>query len=306
MDLGQYILGFLLKNRYCYLPGIGNIDIVKQDANAAERYAFRFTPIGTIEDDFAAYIANINNFSIAKAANLIRDYCQELKTHLQQGESYTIDQVGTLTLVNGRTQFQPVDNFRFDKIYQPGKMIQLQFKEAEHRDDEQKPKESYYVKTKPDRNTPLNTANLIRAGVLLGLVALLGIGGYVSYRFYKNYTENKQEQEQQALASDSTANAGSDILPKDTVPTRDALAATQPVSTGNFSVVLQQYNNLAAANKRYSQLKSFGNEVELTTTDSVQYSIVMNLPAASLADSVKVLDSLKRQFNPKGTVFIRR
>ncbi len=300
MDLGQYILGFLLKNRYCYLPGIGNIDIVKQDANAAERYAFRFTPIGTIEDDFAAYIATINNFSIAKAANLIRDYCQEMKGHLQAGETYTIDQVGTLTLVNGRTQFQPVDNFRFDKIYQPGKMIQLQFKEAEHKEDDQKPKESYYVKTKPDRNTPLNTANLIRAGVLLGLVAVLGIGGYLSYRFYKQYTENKQVQEQQSL--------NSNVLPADSLPPADTTVTpvAPPVTATTLNVVLQQYNDLPAASKRYNQLKSFGNEITLTTKDSVQYSIEMNLPATILADSVKVLDSLKKQFNPKGTVFIRR
>ncbi len=81
-----------------------------------------------------------------------------------------------------------------------------------------------------------------------------------------------------------------------------ATAAAAPVTANGmmqYKVLLNNYNDLARAQKREKQLNSFGNHVEVATKDSLTFSVVM--PITSLvADTTHVLDSLKGKFNPKG------
>ena len=67
----------------------------------------------------------------------------------------------------------------------------------------------------------------------------------------------------------------------------------------NFKVIVNAYDNAATAEKRVKQLKSYGNNVEMYREDSQTYFVLMPVTAAP-ADTAKLLDSLRRFYNPDG------
>ena len=74
-----------------------------------------------------------------------------------------------------------------------------------------------------------------------------------------------------------------------------------PDDTFTFKAVVNEYDNLPAAQARYNKLQSYGRKVGIYTSDSLTYKIAepFNRP---LSDTTKVKDSLNAYYGPGRTV----
>jgi hypothetical protein len=91
-----------------------------------------------------------------------------------------------------------------------------------------------------------------------------------------------------------------DTTKKDTtkaaLPIRpDSLSLKPVTNTGNytFKVVIKNYNSLAAAQKSYNRLTSYGYQLLLYTTDSITYKVAMPF-TRPLSDTLYTKDSVRK------------
>jgi nucleoid DNA-binding protein len=118
MDINKYIGKFLLKNKYCSLPGLGVFDLKKEGAQtnvssetiSAPVYKITFTPVGSIDDTFASFIATAENVSISNASNNIKEYCKNVKEELAKSGKYDIEFLGRFSLSNNKIIFHQSDD----------------------------------------------------------------------------------------------------------------------------------------------------------------------------------------------------
>jgi nucleoid DNA-binding protein len=119
MDIAKYIGLFLLKNHFCYVHGLGNMELRKKpavhDGNALQSpsYEVVVTPGGSIDDNLANFIATNEQISISKAANALRDFSIQSRKEMAAGSEVAIPNIGKFTEVNNKVHFVTDDNFRF-------------------------------------------------------------------------------------------------------------------------------------------------------------------------------------------------
>jgi hypothetical protein len=85
------------------------------------------------------------------------------------------------------------------------------------------------------------------------------------------------------------------VVPKDTVSR--STAQPIPLDPGSFKLVLEISGHNRAM-KRYAELKEYGHNIQMNTTDSVRYKLFIPLNAP-LSDSIRHRDSLSRFFGRK-------
>src|SRR6185437_14180538 len=100
MDVAKYIGLFLLKNHFCYIHGLGNLELHKKSASydgtalQAPSYEVVVTPAGSIDDNLANFIATNEQTSISKASNALRDFSIQARADLQAGKEVLIPHIG--------------------------------------------------------------------------------------------------------------------------------------------------------------------------------------------------------------------
>ena len=124
---------------------------------------------------------------------------------------------------------------------------------------------------------------------VLGFFLVCGIGCTIwgGYEISKRANQHKSAgATQTSLTTATIPFADSSLVPeKDTIT---SISTTLPVDN-NYKYVLEMAKSKRAF-KRYNQLKAIQWQVQLETNDSVQYKLVMLLPAVS--DTSKTIDSL--------------
>ena len=80
---------------------------------------------------------------------------------------------------------------------------------------------------------------------------------------------------------------------EDTAVAGETLNRTSSTDGSTFKLVINEYNNLPAAETRYNNLRSWGREVVLYTNDSINYKIALPF-TRPLSDTTKVLDSVQK------------
>ena len=154
--------------------------------------------------------------------------------------------------------------------------------------EKQKEKISFATPQK-EKNTTGNK-NILWA--ILGLIVVLSIAAAVFF-----FNKNKAD----AKILDSTENAVTDTLPvakKDTVLIQNKIV---PPITGalkdsnTFFVVIKEYTDFATADKSLRRYLGFGNNVLLSTKDSVNFKLKMPF-IKPIADTLKIKDSLLKLF----------
>lgn len=312
MDIAKYIGLFLIKNEYCYLPGIGNLEIRKKPAQynretqemSAPEHEILFRPtIGSIDDSFANFIATNERISIAHAANAIKDFCSRAKQDLAEGRDLQVPGIGRFTGHGPSLQF----------FTDPSLQIQakaIPFFKNSTRAESQKEKaisEIYqateFREPKADEEIILQApqVNWGKIVMLSAIVLIVMIAGIFIYNYAKGdgtaatpVVDSPQVAEQPATPAPTV----------DTNTTPDANVADAG-SLMSYKVILQQYPTQAQAEKRVAQLKSYGNNVEMASADSATFYIVMPMSTPA-ADTSRIVDSLKRVFNPGGNVRVMR
>lgn len=298
MDISKYIGLFLLKNDYCYLPGIGNLEIKRKpavyNATAGEmespKYELIYTQsIGSIDDQMANFIANNERVSIAHAANAIREFCSHAKHSMNNGNALEIPGIGRFISNGGDIQFVQDANLHIEGKSIPFFKTSTRVEEAKEVPISEIYQQTSFKEPKADEEIVLQ-APQVNWGkiVLLGLLGLLLLGGAGFLFWY--YTQNKETIEpapQQTVSETPVTNT--DTTVQNTNPPTDNIVAT----TGS-KVIINQYDNQAKADKRFRQLQSYGHTVEMVQKDSVYY-IVMPV-AGTVTNQEQYVDSLKRLF----------
>jgi nucleoid DNA-binding protein/cell division septation protein DedD len=310
MDIAKYIGLFLLKNNFCYIHGLGNLELKKKPAShdgqslQSPQYEVLLTPTGSIDDNLANFIATDEQISISKAANALRDFSIQARAALQEGKEVVIPAIGKFVEQNGRIQFITDPNLQ----YAPPSIPALKIVKR----TEEEPK----FKTTTDENSyssgsQVNWGKIILWVVVLGVVAA---GVIFGVRYINGRNADTQET---TTVADTPAAPQAPVMVTDTMAAKtdttahatDTAAPATPAQAApagamEYKVVLNTYDNNAKAQKRLKQLSGFGHKVELVSKDSTHYYIVMPMTGPS-TDTARVLDSLRKNFNPKGVSIYR-
>lgn len=309
MDIAKYIGLFLLKNNFCYIHGLGNLELKKRPASydgqalQAAQYEVALTPTGSIDDNLANFIATNEQVSISKASNSLKDFSVASRAQLQEGKDVIIPGIGKFVSVNGKISFVTDPHLQ----YTPPSIPAL--KTVKRVDEE--PQFKNRVETNAaDHNsgTSVNWGKIALWVVILGALATAVAFG-INYMNKYNANTGTTPVADTTVAKPQSNAPVMDTVAKHAVDTTHPQATAAPAADPNapieYKVILKDYNTLAAAEKRVKQLTGFGNKVEVVTKDSASYFVVMPMKTPA-ADTTRVIDSLHRNFNPKGTVSIYR
>jgi len=323
MDIGKYIGKFLIKNKYCSLSGLGVFELKKIPAYEQKgeisnpAHQVTFTPIGSIDDTFASFIASFENVSISNAANNIKEYCRNAKEEIEINGKFGIENLGNLTSSNGKLVFHQNADLDLGLSSIPVTPIEIKPINPE---TQEKIKENFSYP--PANTTYLRSKQINWTKILIPVLAVVGlsVAGYFGYNYYKNNltpanetngTETPAVQIDTIVTStvDTTAILASDTLQHDTTlaptpTTNDTIAASvKPVAIGKeYKVLIFTYNEEASAIAKVNKLNRYGNKSSVVNLNG---QFMVALTASNLQnDTTKLVDSLRRFFNPKGQVHI--
>lgn len=323
MEIGKYIGKFLLKNKYCSLPGLGVFELKKASAtyNASQSeiespsYVISFSPIGSIDDTFASFIASHENVSISNASNNIKEFCKIVKEEVFKTGSFEIEHLGRVINVNGKLGFKQSSDLDLSYAPVPAPVAEI--------------KTATTTEAPIDYSYPPAPSSLARKknknGLKLALgglaIVLLGGIGYFGYSYWQNHKEVSMETPEmeapalhfdttsapQPVVNDSLTNAtrsDSNTTPTN-VDTAHSTPAVATVSPGKlYQVVLMATANEAAANARSKQLNNYGHQTQVVKRDS---SFLVTINASHVSNDTTILvDSIRRVFSPKTKMYILR
>jgi nucleoid DNA-binding protein len=289
MDIAKYIGLFLLKNNFVYLHGLGNLELKKKpasydgDALHAPEYDVALTPGGSIDDNLANYIATHEQISISKAANALREFSTATRAELSAGKEVEIPGIGKFVEEqNGLVRFLANPHLKHVPPAVPMLRMSKRLEEAPD------------FRRESIDNSPGGEGNGVAWGriALLGLLMVVIIGGIVLGFRYFNAPDAP-------VAADTVAAA----FTQPAAPVMDTVQAAPPPPTG-YTIVVNTYYTRAAAERRMGTLDKAGHHAEIVSRDSTSYLVTLRVPGPS-ADTVRMLDSLRRFFNPRGVYILK-
>lgn len=310
MDIAKYIGLFLFKNNFCYIHGLGNLELRKKPAAydgaelQAPKYEVVLTPTGSIDDNLANFIAVNEQISISKAANALREFSIESKAQLQQGKEVVIPAIGKFVYANDRIGFVTDPNIQYTPPALPAlKFVKRAEEEPVFKNRVAEPSEEH------TSTTSVNWGKIILWVVILGVLATAIVFGISYMNKYNSGTDNapvKDTVQTQQPAPMQNAPV-IDTMPKahdSTSAAATTAPTTAPVTNGpvDYKLILKTYNNKAGADKRVKQLTGFGHKnLEVIAKDSTHYMVVISVNGP-MSDTTHMMDSLRRNFNPKDPV----
>ena len=308
MDIAKYIGLFLLKNHFCYVHGLGNIELRKIPASYDNKtlqgpsYQVVVTPGGSIDDNLANFIAVNEQISISKAANALREYSIQSRKDITAGVEVAIPNIGKFGEQNGKIFFITDPNFQFTPAGVPTIKNSKQL-------DEQNAK----LAQKPSYPMPQKADSVNWSMVVLVVVLLIVVGGGSFGAYY--YLNHKTPATPVVVKHTDTLPAKPIVPPvvdsahlaKDTtgaikdstMAARVAAPLTDSLGRMKFKMVIGDYPTAEKADRRIKNLTLIGNHVEMQTSDTANYLVMMTLNIKP-SDTTHVKDSLKRLFGGMG------
>lgn len=294
MDIAKYIGLYLLKNQYCYVHGIGNMELKKirsaHDGSALTppSYEVHVTPGGSIDDNLANFIATNEQVSISKAANTLREFSIQVRKDIAEGKEVVIPNIGKFIEEGGKVKFITDQHFKYTPASLPTIKNSKQL-------DEQNSKLAHKPSYPPPAKADSVNWNMVIIAVVLLLI--LGGAGYFIYDYTKGTAEENTPPpvidtpvQQPVIAQPDTLVAAVDTV--------DSGAVSVPIdstTSGNFTFVIGNYPSRLRAEKRVNNLMLNGNKVEMVPHDSASFFVVTTINC-KVIDTVHVKDSLRRMF----------
>lgn len=309
MDIAKYVGLYLLKNKYCCLQGLGNVEIKKTAAQhdgkelKAGTYYATLNPVGSIDDSFPNFVANNEHVSIAKASNEISEFIKESKSKMAAGSAVVIPSVGQYVMKGAQLQFEldpafvmPTNPLLFPIAEAP----KLNADELKAKDEPSF--ESYNNYTK---HRAVNW-NIV---AFWGVVIIIGgsiIGWGVRYLMNQQSASPAmvEQVEKPTMPVAATVVADTALTQNaDSTMAASTLAANAS-DTPSFKFIIKEYNNLAKAEKKQKQLFSYGYNVGVVNKDSTTFYVVSTIKVMP-TDTAKIKDSLTKLLNPSGVVIMK-
>ncbi|MBS1687540.1 MAG: hypothetical protein JSS96_02355 [Bacteroidetes bacterium] len=326
MDVAKYIGLFILKNHFCYIQGLGNLEMKKRPASYdgralhAASYDILLVPAGSLDDSLANFIATNEQISISKAANALREYSLQAKADLQAGKEVIVPAIGKFVDVEGKTTFITDPKLHYATPAIPVVRLNKREEATAPSSAKQAPTPAYQpsaATASPAYQPPpyeeetgrrLNWGRIILVAAILLVFVAVNIIGY-------NYIKHRKATPPPAVVENPAPVKDTTPLPQTIMPiTADTSAkvdtAAPPVMLpesniavkNNFlyyKVILNTYYSKEKAEKRYKQLRGNGTKVDMMTEDSLNYYIVLPIRSTS-KDTTRILDSLSTLYNPNG------
>ncbi|RYZ50479.1 MAG: hypothetical protein EOP49_13900 [Sphingobacteriales bacterium] len=313
MDVAKYIGLFLLKNNFVYIHGLGNLELKKRPATyegealKPPTYEVQLTPSGSIDDNLANFIANNEQISISKASNALREFSIQAKTELQSGKPVEIPSIGKFIETNGRIGFVTNPGFQFTPPSIP--TIKVARKQAEPVFGQ-----PYNVGTRPAQPAAsmdpgpdepeaekTGSINWLRVGIAAGVLLLLILAIFTIVKYMGNNNATKE-----APLMPPASTQEEQVMEPVAVDSNAAVTDSIPAELLSFEVKLHTYTDQAKAVARLTQLKGLGKTVMMQPAedDTNVYYLLMPIENISPADTTALLDSLRRNYNPKRGVSI--
>lgn len=312
MDIAKYIGLFLLKNKYCCLQGLGNVEIKKSTAtmgqneiNAGSFYA-TLDPVGAIDDSFPNFVANNEHVSIAKATNEISEFIRESKKLLATGASVTIPSVGQYIIKDNKLNFELDPHFVLPTKPMPFTVAEHPLSTLTETKTGDEPSFEAYNNFEKQRAVNWNIVAFWGVIILIG-GSILGWG--IKYFMSQNSSlEVVEPQPQINVATLDTAVNTIDSAALNN--TTDSAAAGQNANvnssdTPSFTFVLKTCNTFAKAEKRQKQLAANGYNVSVQSIDSTIHLVTTTLKVMAI-DTSRVKDSLTKLLNPAGVTILSK
>jgi hypothetical protein len=274
-------------------------------------YVISFSPVGSIDDTFASFIASHENVSISNASNNIKEFCKVVKEEVFKTGSFEIEHLGRVINVNGKLAFKQNSDLDLSYAPVPAPVSEIKTSAPETPIDYSYPPAPSSFARKKNKNG-LKIALAALAALLLG-----GIGyfGYTYWQQNKSTSQEEMPAETPQLHFDSTTVNTPDTpvvtAPVDSVPAQQTPVVTDsnqatpaaPATPGKvYAVVVMTTQNEAAANARSKQLNNYGHQTQVVKRDS-SFLVTVNASHSS-NDTLKLVDSVRRVFNPKAKMFI--
>jgi nucleoid DNA-binding protein len=301
MDIAKYIGSFLLKNHFCYVHGLGNMELKKRPATYDGKslnphsYEVIVTPGGSIDDNLANFIATNEQISISKAANALREYSIDARKDMAAGKEVPIPNIGCFVEEHSRVKFVTNEQFRFTPASLPTIRNSKQLDEQNAR-----------LAHKPSYPPPHKADSVNWSMVILVCVLLIIIGGGI-YGIYYYSGQNKNSNnvpladtvvKVQAPPPVDTTHVQKDTVTTSQVPVVDSNAIS------SYKMVIGDYSTMAKAERRQKSLQLNGTHVEVVPMDSANFFVVAAINCKA-ADTAHVKDSLRVWYGYKGVVIYK-
>ena len=278
MKLAQTLADYLERNKKLSLQGLGTF------IYSNENIEFKQEDVIDFDDDLINFIVDCTGKMKVLAISDIQSQWDDVLQFLNTGKPYTLAGIGTL-----------IKNQKGDFTFQQEPIEGSEKKHAKKTAALHK-----IPKNHLDSDT-LNSQTKNKGIIVLMVLSLLAVAATIW--FYLNYEKNQNK----VITNDSTKNTTSKTNTKQT----DTLAvaqATQPImpkteptnninSLTDYIFVLEEVKE-PRASKRFSQLKRFNWPVELISTDSINFKIIMKFPKSG-TDTTRIKDSLSAQNGKK-------
>ena len=302
MKLPQLLKQFLYQNKRLSLPRIGNFQMdetvqhfpenPKQQSLNSFEITFNYDPAEKEDPELVDFISANTGKMKPLASSDLSSFIEISIQFLNIGKMFKLEGIGTLikTMQNDY-KFTP-------EKFMTGKMMETSMKEilnADHEVDDLKGYDALTLDEKPNRFT---LRNLVF--ISLSIIGLVIVVWGINYLNKKTVENNISPTEQ----LDKTT-----IVPifEDTTTVQQAVkdSVLKPIDYSgivNFKFILEIANRTRAMD-RYNQLKSYNWDIKMETTDSVQFTLYVNIPALAM-DTTSIKDSLNLLSGNK--VFIRK
>lgn len=312
MDIAKYIGQFLLKNNVVYIHGLGNLELRRKPASyngeALEpaSISVALTPLGSIDDNLANFIATNEQVSISKASNELREFAAGARSELSSGKTVEIPAIGTFAEERGKIVFITNPQFQYTPPPIPTLKIARKLDETPFLNTADLPSTGtgYLHKSQEEEDDDTSGISWIKLGLwILALVGLI-VASYMGYQYFRSQravgTIPGLPQLQENLPAE----------PQSAIPVADTMMDMQSPESAvimdenqmlGFDVIINTYEEYEKAKRRTERLISYGNNVELVSEDdSSAFYVVMPISGVAPADTSRLLDSLRRTFNPSG------
>lgn len=309
MDVAKYIGLFLLKNNFVYIHGLGNLELKKRASSyngeslEAASYDVIMTQIGSIDDNLANFIATNEQVSISKASNALREFSMAARADLMAGKTVEIPSIGKFAEERGRTIFVMDPAFQYKPASIPAMKIARRQDETPFTTSADiPPVRPRYEETEEDRESG-GGISWVKISLWVLVLAIIGALGYLGVRYMNRHNSTNDAPLIQTPVKDTLPVMQQQPVMDTTLQREDTAMAAAPYMNDsaklNLDVILNTYVDLAKAERRADKLKSFGNPVELVASDdSTQFYVILPVTQVQVSDTAKLLDSLKRTFNP--------
>lgn|GEM_PF-1036260 len=339
MDIPKYIGLFLLKNQFCFLHGIGNLEMRRKpavfDGNLIHpsTYEIFITPAGTIDDNLANFIANNEQITISKAAAALREFCAEAKADLHMGREVQIPYIGKIVEEYGRMMFiadadfqfapQPLPATRSDVLphtekrpelktppatfeYEPESIaskepIEERYEEHYHDRDNREVDVHDHERSEHSSRHHHNEPLPEEASGINWKKVIWTVLILISIVAGAIFGVRLLSTDNEYTQADRKMPTivDSTLLKAKIDSINSAASLSDTNAVKLFRFIIESFPTRATAEKRAEQMKAYGHLVDVMEKDSTEYLIVLPVRCRP-ADTTQLIDSFGRNFNPAG------